>query len=430
MGGLSLSSVSKGLSGGLSKLGSNINGALEKTTDALGLTNHDMEDRMMEQAEENSAFARDQAEQANALAKEQWNYWKDHVAPQQQDQMTRQAELWDYAKDDFNKGTDDLQNTIDATAGEAASNTLAAMEREADANRRRMMGMGIDPSSARFQALDRADGLRRAAASADAGNDVRIQGMSMLQQADDNNFSKLSNALGQGTTMGNYSNNFGGNALSSYGGLSTNALNNASTMFGTTGTMARFNTGFNQDMFKKGAEMAGAAFGGMNDGGEVDGPGTSISDSIPAMLSDGEYVLPADVVEKIGVENLDRLVAEHHVPADMQKGIQMGLMMGAACAGKHPMMTDAMEDEARFGLLMADGGFVMDMDSGADMATQSVAVQEQEEANRQAKSAAESSSGGGLLGGIMKAFMADGGLVEGYWALEWTLLEWNVKGKY
>jgi len=41
------------------------------------------------------------------------------------------------------------------------------------------------------------------------------------------------------------------------------------------------------------------------DGGHIRGPGTSTSDSIPAMLSDGEYVLKADTVKKIGVENLD-----------------------------------------------------------------------------------------------------------------------------
>ncbi len=42
-------------------------------------------------------------------------------------------------------------------------------------------------------------------------------------------------------------------------------------------------------------------------GGPVTGPGTGTSDSIPAMLSNGEYVLPASVVSKIGVKNLDRL---------------------------------------------------------------------------------------------------------------------------
>lgn len=48
--------------------------------------------------------------------------------------------------------------------------------------------------------------------------------------------------------------------------------------------------------------------------GFVRGPGTSTSDSIKARLSDGEYVLPADTVEQIGVENLDELRAATHSP--------------------------------------------------------------------------------------------------------------------
>jgi len=42
-------------------------------------------------------------------------------------------------------------------------------------------------------------------------------------------------------------------------------------------------------------------------GGLVTGPGTSTSDSIPALLSNGEYVLPADVTRRIGVKRLDAL---------------------------------------------------------------------------------------------------------------------------
>lgn len=43
------------------------------------------------------------------------------------------------------------------------------------------------------------------------------------------------------------------------------------------------------------------------EGGAVFGSGTSVSDSIPAMLSDGEYVLNADAVSRIGVPTLNML---------------------------------------------------------------------------------------------------------------------------
>lgn len=49
-------------------------------------------------------------------------------------------------------------------------------------------------------------------------------------------------------------------------------------------------------------------------GGHVRGPGTGTSDSIPAMLSDGEFVIPADTVRKVGVRRLQDLVDMTHAP--------------------------------------------------------------------------------------------------------------------
>lgn len=59
---------------------------------------------------------------------------------------------------------------------------------------------------------------------------------------------------------------------------------------------------------------------GLADGGTVKprgfvaGKGTGTSDSIPARLSNGEYVLPADTVKAVGVEALDSLRAATHTP--------------------------------------------------------------------------------------------------------------------
>lgn len=47
-------------------------------------------------------------------------------------------------------------------------------------------------------------------------------------------------------------------------------------------------------------------------GGYISGPGTSTSDSIPAMLSDGEYVVQASSVAKYGTTFLDRVNAGHY----------------------------------------------------------------------------------------------------------------------
>lgn len=52
-----------------------------------------------------------------------------------------------------------------------------------------------------------------------------------------------------------------------------------------------------------------------NNGGKIAGPGTGTSDSIPAMLSDGEYVIPADVVRRYGTKFFDQMIASAHTPA-------------------------------------------------------------------------------------------------------------------
>jgi tape measure domain-containing protein len=54
------------------------------------------------------------------------------------------------------------------------------------------------------------------------------------------------------------------------------------------------------------ARTAASAIG-LATGGAVSGSGTSVSDSIPAMLSNGEYVLNADAVSRIGVPTLNML---------------------------------------------------------------------------------------------------------------------------
>lgn len=58
-------------------------------------------------------------------------------------------------------------------------------------------------------------------------------------------------------------------------------------------------------------------------GGYITGPGTGTSDSIPAMLSNGEYVIRANAVKTIGVDVLDRL---NH--ADKMKFANGGMVRG------------------------------------------------------------------------------------------------------
>ena len=60
--------------------------------------------------------------------------------------------------------------------------------------------------------------------------------------------------------------------------------------------------------------------------GEVDGPGTGVSDSIPARLSDGEFVFTKKATDQIGAENLQRMMDDAERAYD--GGYQMKAMGG------------------------------------------------------------------------------------------------------
>jgi len=59
---------------------------------------------------------------------------------------------------------------------------------------------------------------------------------------------------------------------------------------------------------EKASEFTGA--------GEVEGPGTGVSDSIPARLSDGEFVFTAKSVEQIGADNLMKMMKDAEAAFD------------------------------------------------------------------------------------------------------------------
>jgi hypothetical protein len=81
---------------------------------------------------------------------------------------------------------------------------------------------------------------------------------------------------------------------------------------------------------------------GMKHGGKVKGPGTGTSDSIPAMLSKNEYVMPADSVRKIGVRKLDAMREATHNFGDKPKPVAAGARRKMADGGQvDPLATPA-----------------------------------------------------------------------------------------
>lgn len=86
---------------------------------------------------------------------------------------------------------------------------------------------------------------------------------------------------------------------------------------GRIATYMMFGTGESKLTSGKGGDLE--FLGKKATGGYISGPGTSTSDSIPTMLSNGEYVLNASSVDAIGVDNLNRINAAGR-NADMTMG--------------------------------------------------------------------------------------------------------------
>ncbi len=77
--------------------------------------------------------------------------------------------------------------------------------------------------------------------------------------------------------------------------------------------------------------------------GPVEGPGTGISDSIPARLSDGEFVMTAKATDAIGADTLDELMALAEQEADA--GRQMKAIGGEAKSEVEKLSSTVIEED-------------------------------------------------------------------------------------
>ena len=88
--------------------------------------------------------------------------------------------------------------------------------------------------------------------------------------------------------------------------------------------------------------------------GEVKGPGTGVSDSIPARLSDGEFVFTRKATDQIGAEKLQRMMD------DAERDYDKGELKKMAFGGMNQMMDDPTMDDRRrrqvdmFGIMPED----------------------------------------------------------------------------
>lgn len=87
-------------------------------------------------------------------------------------------------------------------------------------------------------------------------------------------------------------------------------------------------------------------------GGLITGPGTGTSDSIPAMLSNGEYVINAAAVQRLGTAYLDTLNSPHYA-----EGGQVGTpVMGVAGSGGSVTLNVSAMDASSFMDFLRSGG--------------------------------------------------------------------------
>lgn len=278
------------------------------------------------------------------FADEQNAYYRSTFQPVEQ-QMVRDA--MDY----------DSDANIRRRSGIAAANVQQQFSNAQQENARNLSRYGLNPNSSAFAAtnerLMRESALQRAGASTGAAFDTMDKGIALRAGAA--NFGR--NMPNTAATYYGNSNASGGAAM----GTQTQAINtanqNAATMgqgfnqftqgMGSAGNLmlGDFNArmqGYQADQSAAGGAFSGlgtlagmgisayarnpAAFAALADGGRVHegagpvrGPGGPVDDKIPAMLSNGEYVIPADVVRAKGVEFFDKLKNKYHTPAAIQR---------------------------------------------------------------------------------------------------------------
>jgi hypothetical protein len=231
-----------------------------------------------------------------------------------------------------------------------------------DASRRnalqRLESYGVDPSQTRNAALDVDVRTKQAAAQAAAASSSRsnTEAVGRSLRAEAINIgrgmpSQIAGAYGTALQAGNSA--VGGSTSTTNAGTSANAgagqyfqgamqgyQNSANiTSQGFQNQMASWQAGSDQTMGQLNMVAGAAGAMAVADGGAipskkgaqalpVEGPGpvatgigdgSGIDDAVPAQLSDGEFVIPADVVRMKGEEFFNKLLEKYHVPAEQQR---------------------------------------------------------------------------------------------------------------
>lgn len=269
------------------------------------------------------------------IAKDQWKRYKDVFAPLE-DQMVEDVQALP---------SPDHQGAAD----KASADVVRAYSKARGMVGRDMARMGVNPASGAGMNRLKEGGVNMANSIVSARNAARtqedqraltnlqakggvvaggkglpgsaMQGLSnsaIIQSGLANQANQSAAGTGQfvgnmtGRVIQSFGDNGGGSSYTPYSGSTQQGQNNFSSM--DFDDISAFSTQF-------------------ADGGEIHGPGDGTSDSIngviespdgrtlEARFSDGEYIVPEDVVRKKGTEFFDKLIEKHHTP--VQRGMPM-----------------------------------------------------------------------------------------------------------
>lgn len=276
----------------------------------------------------------------NQFADEQNDYYQNTFKPIEK-KMADEAMNYDSAEN------------VARRSGIAGANVEQSFSQAQQENARNLSRYGLNPNSSAFAATNdrllRSGALAKAGAETGAAFDTADKAVALRAGA--SNFGR-----NMPNTASNYytnANNSGNSAMNTSTQMNNTAVNNAGVMgngFNTaisgnqsagnlmlgqyqgqmqgyqanaqaqSGMMQGIGTMVGMGLTKGGAFAALADGGDVHHGaGHVRGIGGPVDDKVPAMLSNGEYVIPADVVKAKGVEFFDKLKSKYHTPASVQR---------------------------------------------------------------------------------------------------------------
>jgi len=223
--------------------------------------------------------------------------------------------------------------------GRAQASVQQAYDAQRENSQRRLESYGIDPSQTRSGAMDTGARVQMAAQQAAAGNQARyqVENVGRALRSEALNIGKgypgnVAQSYGQAINAGNAAsdvnargigtNTAGQQVAQGWGGQALSGYNQSAniTNMGYQNQLAAFNSQGNP--WEVGAQLVGGAAGvasGFEEGGEVpqDGAAPGPTDKVPALLAEGEYIVPADVVMKKGTDFFDKMTekAREGIPA-------------------------------------------------------------------------------------------------------------------